>query len=841
MQKQTVRHAPLHSIALSLPPSQRFLPMLLLLFVGSGCAALIYEIVWFQLIELVIGSSAVSLGVLLGTFMGGMCLGSLLLPRFVSPQRHPLLVYATLEAGIGVLGLIVLVAVPLVGGIYTVHTATSATGFVGILLRGLVCAVCLLPPTLLMGATLPAIARWVEATPTGVSWLGFFYGSNIAGAVFGCLLAGFYLLRVHDMSTTTLVAVAINFGVATAGAALSRRAPHRPAVIAGSDGDRNVANVAAANGVNATYVAIALSGLAALGAEVVWTRLLSLMLGASVYAFSIILAVFLIALGFGSSVGSFIARSGRPRVALGWTQLFVAAGVAWAAWLMARSLPYWPLNPTLSPNPWIMFQVDLLRAMSAVFPAAFLWGASFPLAIAAVIGPGHDAGRLVGRVYAANTVGAIAGSALFSVVLIPAFGTQRAEQALVAIAVASAAVIFVSLARSGVIERRSRREGRPVRSITGLGFTGNAAAFASAIVLGLTVPKVPDGLVAYGRFLSTYTTEPKYLYVGEGMNSSIAVSEMANGVRNFHVAGKVEASSEPQDMRLQRMLGHISALLDRDPQSVLVVGFGAGVTAGTFVLHPGIKRIVICEIEPLIPKVVAKYFTRENYNVVNDPRVEIVYDDARHYILTTKEKFDIITSDPIHPWVKGAATLYTKEYFDLVKQHLKPGGVVTQWVPLYESYPGVVKSEIATFFTVFPDGTVWSNDIDGKGYDLVLAGHATPQTIDIDSLQRRITDAPRGAVARSLREVGFTSALSLLSTYGGQASDLGPWLADAEINRDANLRLQYLAGMGLNEYENASIYEEILKYRRYPETLFTGADSERAFLRQTLDGALPPP
>jgi spermidine synthase len=835
MQKQSVRHAPSHSISLSLPPTQRFLPALLLLFVGSGCAALIYEIVWFQLIELVIGSSAVSLGVLLGTFMGGMCLGSLLLPRFVSPQRHPLMVYAALEAGIGVLGLVVLVAVPLVGGVYT---ATAASGFSGILLRGVVCAICLMPPTLLMGATLPAIARWVEATPTGVSWLGFFYGSNIAGAVFGCLLAGFYLLRVHDMSTTTFVAVAINASVALAGLVLSRRAPHRPAALTPREAS---GGAPFERGINATYIAIALSGLAALGAEVVWTRLLSLMLGASVYTFSIILAVFLIALGVGSSIGSFMARSVRPRAALGWTQLLVAAGVAWAAWLLARSLPYWPINPMLSPSPWITFQVDLLRALSAVFPAAFLWGASFPLAIAAVVGPGQDAGRLVGRVYAANTVGAIAGSALFSVIVIPSLGTQRAEQLIVAAAIASAAVLFFSIGRSAATERRSTRDGRSTVRITGWGLAGGVASFAGASVLGLTVPKVPDGLVAYGRFLSTYTAEPKYLYVGEGMNSSIAVSEMTNGVRNFHIAGKVEASSEPQDMRLQRMLGHISALLDRDPQSVLVIGFGAGVTAGSFVLHPGIKRIVICEIEPLIPKVVANYFSRENYNVVHDPRVHIVYDDARHYILTSKEKFDVITSDPIHPWVKGAATLYTKEYFELVKQHLKPGGVVTQWVPLYESYPGVVKSEVATFFNVFPDGTVWSNDMNGKGYDLVLAGHATPQTIDIDSVQHRISDAPNGRVARSLREVGINSALSLLSTYGGQARDLAPWLTDAEINRDANLRLQYLAGMGLNDYENASIYEEMLKYRRYPETLFTGADSERAFLRQTLDGALPPP
>ena len=825
MAKQTARQPHSVNVPLALPPTQRFLPLLLLLFVGSGCAALIYEIVWFQLIQLVIGSSAISLGVLLGTFMGGMCLGSLLLPRFVSPDRHPLRVYAVLEAGIGVLGLVVLVAVPLVGGAYT---STSAHGLAGVLLRGIVCAICLLPPTLLMGATLPAIARWVETTPTGVSWLGFFYGSNIAGAVFGCLFAGFYLLRVHDMATTTIVAVAINFGVAIVGYLLSKQAPHRPAVQPARDGAAPPVGIP---GTNLVYAAIALSGFTALGAEVVWTRLLSLMLGASVYTFSIILAVFLIGLGFGSSAGALLARANRPRVSLGWSQMLLTAAIAWAAYMMSSALPYWPINPTLSPNPWITFQIDLIRSLVAVFPAAFLWGASFPLAIAAVMGPGQDAGRLVGRVYAANTVGAIIGSVVFSVVAIPDFGTRQAERMLIAIALAAALVVFFSMLRGPVAESVVKRDARAHQALSGGGIAAVLIAVGVAVAFVVTVPKVPDGLIAYGRFLPTYTTQPKYLYVGEGMNSSIAVSEEASGARNFHVAGKVEASSLPQDMRLQRMLGQLSALLVNEPKTVLVVGFGAGVTAGSFVLHPGIKRIVICEIEPLIPEVVSTYFTKENYNVAKDPRVEIVYDDARHFILTTKEKFDVVTSDPIHPWVKGAATLYTKEYFELVKQHLNPGGVVTQWVPLYESSPEVVKSEVATFFNVFPDGTVWSNDIQGKGYDLVLAGHATPQTINLDSMQARMS-GPNGArVAQSLSEVGLSSAISLMSTYGGQARDLAPWLVDAQINRDANLRLQYLAGMGLNMYASGTIYEDMLKYRTFPENLFVGNPNERELLR----------
>src|ERR1019366_3964035 len=205
------------------PDSHRLLPLLLLLFIGSGCAALIYEIVWFALLPLVIGSSAISLGVLLGTFMGGMCIGSLLLSRVVSRKQHPLRVYAMLELGIGVFGLLVLAVMPIVGHVYT---AVVGLGLPGLLLRGVVSAVMLLPPTLMMGATLPAIARWVETTPRGVSWLGLFYGGNTTGAVFGCLLAGFYLLRVHDLSTTTFVAVTINVAVAAAAFALSRVTSH---------------------------------------------------------------------------------------------------------------------------------------------------------------------------------------------------------------------------------------------------------------------------------------------------------------------------------------------------------------------------------------------------------------------------------------------------------------------------------------------------------------------------------------------------------------------------------------------------------------------------------------
>ena len=252
--------------------------------------------------------------------------------------------------------------------------------------------------------------------------------------------------------------------------------------------------------------------------------------------------------------------------------------------------------------------------------------------------------------------------------------------------------------------------------------------------------------------------------MGEGINSSVAVTEDFNGWRNFHVSGKVEASTEPQDMRLQRLLGHLTALMDENsPKSALVVGFGAGVTAGAIGVHPTVERIVVCELEPLIPNVVSTYFSDVNYDIAANPKVEIVYDDARHYVLTTRDKFDVITSDPIHPWVKGAATLYTKEYFEHVKARLNPGGVVTQWVPRYESTEEAVRSEVATFFEVFPNGTVWRNDdVNGRGYDVVLVGRAEETPIDVDAWQAKIDSPGYEAVKTSLAEVGYFTVLDLL-------------------------------------------------------------------------------
>jgi len=707
------------------------------------------------------------MAVLLGTFMGGMCLGSLALPRIVSPARSPLRVYAALELATACCGVAVLFGLPYIGST-------------------LLCVVFLLPPTILMGATLPAISRSVKP-----SSLGYLYAANIAGGVLGCLIAGFWLLRVFDMTVASYVAAAVNVSVAIL--AMFAK-PEAPVAVAPSPASGAVGSSA--------HLAIALSGLSALGAEVVWTRLLSLTLGPTVYTFSIILAVFLIGMGIGSGLGTLIRK--RARTGLGISQLLLIPAISWAGYMIADQLPYWDKNLSVHADPWHGFLFDFGCCALALLPATLLWGASFPLALNAAAQPGADSARTVGAIYAANTTGAILGVIAFSIFAVPLLGSQNAERALVVIAAGAAFVAF------------------------SLKWKPAALAVTAALAFAWLMPPVPWTLLAFGRRMPMEAGHTgngwKRLYSAEGVNASIAYTQWVDKTRYFQVAGKVEASSTPSDMKLQRVLGHLPALLHPDPRSILIVGCGAGVTAGSFVVHPEVEHITLCEIEPLIPPASARFFGNENHNVVHDPRTRIVYDDARHYVLKTSEKFDIVTSDPIHPWVKGAATLYSKEYFEACRAHLNPGGLVTQWVPLYDSDLATVQSEIATFLEVFPNGTVWGNLTDmNQGYDVVLLGSAEPIRIDVDAVQSRLDRSPR--LAASLREVGLHSAAELLGTYAAQGRDLREWLAHAEINRDRGLRLQYLAGLALNQGNAPSIYGQIEAKGSFPRDIFTGSQA----------------
>jgi spermidine synthase len=806
--------------------TQRGLNALLLLFIGSGCAALIYEVVWYQSLSLIVGSNSVSMAVVLATYMGGMSLGSLAYLRWKGRKAHPLLVYAKLELLIAVCALLVLYALPWGGGLYV---AIGGSGPNGVLVRGLFCSFFLLIPTMAMGATLPAASAWLRATPQGVSRIGFYYTTNILGGVSGALIAGLYLLRVYDMRVATFVAMALNLIVAALAGLLARGSSAYFADDYTSEAAPPAAEDARPMALSLVYVTIAISGACALGSEVVWTRNLALLLGGTVYSFSLILGAVLVGLAIGSGIGSAAARTiVSPRRGLALCQIGAMSGLAWAAWWQLEALPNWPINPQLAPSPWFVFQLDFVRALLSVLPAAICWGASFPLAIAAVARGEPSSSRAVARIYTANTLGAIVGALCASLLLIRTIGTQQSQQLFAVLACLGAIVMWIPV--------RGERDAVAHRGLASFG-----GMVASVTLLAASLPlihKVPGVLAGYGRWAVTWlNSHGEFIYVGEGLNATLAVSEMPNGTRNYHNAGKVQASSTPEDMRLQRMLGHITTLIARDPKNVLVIGCGAGVTAGAVSINPAVKTETIAEIEPLVPRVVSTYFSAENYNVIKNPKVTVHLDDARHFLLTTNQKFDAITADPFDVWVKGSATLNTLEFYQQMRKHLNPGGVVTAWVAFYETDDAAIKSEIATFMQVFPNAMIFGNTSGGQGYDGVLVGSVEPFSINVSEIEARLHTPEFAPVLASLSEVNYDSAAALFDTYAAHGSQLAGYLANAQINRDQNLRLQYLAGMAVNSYQQSQLYRELQNAGGWKDGVFTGDAATLAQMRDVIAGA----
>jgi spermidine synthase len=798
---------------------------LLLLFIGSGCAALIYEVVWYQSLSLIVGSNSVSMAVVLATYMGGMSLGSLAFLRWKGRHGNPLMIYAKLEVLIALCALFVLFGLPYAGGLYF---AIGGSGPISVLVRGLFCAIFLLVPTMAMGATLPAASAWLRTTPQGVSRIGAYYTTNILGGVFGALFAGFYLLRVHDMQIATYVAMALNLLVALAAYALAKANSGFGSEDSGPAEEQRAASAGEGEiAPGLILFTIAMSGACALGAEVIWARNLALLMGGTVYTFSLILAAVLLGLAIGSGIGASAVRTTRsPRMALALCQIGAMLGLAWAAWWQLAALPNWPINPSLSPSMWFNFQLDFVRALWSMLPSAVCWGASFPLAIAALAQTESSSSRAVARIYAANTLGAIGGALISSLILVQFIGTQKTQWLFMFMALLGAVVMLLpQTARNSAVQSTQNR----------------LAWLATAVVLfGLTVPlvhKVPGILAGYGRWAVTWLQDArKFIYVGEGLNATLAVSETSDGRRYYHNAGKVQASSILEDMRLQRMLGHMTTLMSRDPKNVLVIGCGAGVTAGSVSINPEVKTQTIAEIEPLVPRVVSEYFATENHNVIKNPKVTVHLDDARHFLLTTDQKFDAITADPFDVWVKGSATLNTLEFYQEMKKHLNPGGVVTAWVAFYEVDSAAWKSELATFMKVFPHAMVFGNTTQGGGYDGVLVGSAEPLTIDVSAIQAKLNRPEFAEVRQSLADVNYPDAISLFGTFAADASQLSGYLQDAQINRDRNLRLQYLAGMSVNKYEQADLYAKLKAAGGWKEGLFKGDETTLAQLRATISG-----
>lgn len=768
--------------------------------VCSGFSGLVYEIVWFQQLSLILGASAVSLTILLSSFMGGLCLGSLFIPQWVRRQRNPLRVYALLEVLTALAGLTAYYLMPVASRTYQNLLLSNNVDLVA---RSAVAFLIMLPATFLMGGTLPIIIRRVQSCANRHSWIGWTYAANTFGAVVGSLSAGLFLLRCFDAQFAMTLAATVNGSVAIIALILSRVGPGRISAISSTPDERIDSP---SNGLSfprtdtiefvprpgLIYWVIGICGATALGAEVIWTRHLGLVLGPTVYSFSIILSVFLFGTALGSGAGALIVRKvAAPTFALGIVQLLLVGATIYAAYVTIAVVPYF-LRLTGNHE---LFTVrvtrDLIRVAITILPATFLWGVSFPLAARALMQTSDEIGRVVGRLYAVNTLGGILGAAAVSLGGI-SYGGQTVQRTIALLCFISGWLLLcerlisspphASNAKSLLLRTRPRLLQAfallllPLCAISAMGF----------------IPATPIGLLAEGPLMDRFHDVAEYRFVAEGLNSPVVVSDTKDGVRCFHVAGKIEASTRERDLRTQRLLGHLPAMSCASPRKALVIGCGSGITAGALLMHPTIEEIVICEIEPTVIQAASTYFATHNYGVLTNPKTKIVYDDARHFLSTTRDDFDIITADPIHPWVKGSASLYTTEFFELCRSRLNEGGIMTLWAPLYESNQAAVKCELATFLQIFPNASIWSGQGDRVGYDLVVVGSNDARPMEPHRALANLESNP--PLQFSFAEMGLAHRECLRHRFVAFGEELTPWLRDAEINRDHNLRLQYLAG-----------------------------------------------
>jgi spermidine synthase len=758
--------------------------LLYLLFFVSGAAALVYEVVWARLLRLVFGGSHLAVSTVLAVFMSGLALGSWSFGRRADRSPTPLRLYGWLEIGIGLSSLASAEALRLYAAASDPLARWAESGGVVslTLLRVGVAFVVLIVPTTLIGGTLPVLSRVVGgAGPRVERSLASLYATNTFGAVLGTLAAGFLLLPALGVSRTLWVAILSNVAVGVVSLVLARSA--RPSVA-----ERSSPLGATSLAQRLVLLGIGISGFCALGYEVLWTRVLSLVTGTSVYSFAIMLAAFLA----GSAAGSQAGRAATARLSLrAFGGIEIAIGIAaLTATLALRALPTHAmrLEDMLAPvgSEFLARQlVASALAFTVMAVPAFLLGLAFPLACAIRVRDQGRIGEAVGAVLAANTIGAILGASASGFALVFLFGIERSIELLVAVQVGLGATLLAAASPG--------QRGRTGAALAALGTLGLVAGVALA----------PDSLRMWDRQLfavyrnnlrEAFATPERtreavahtaVLSYHEGIDETISVIEPERAARAFVVNGRIEASTQPEDVQCQRTLGHLPLLAHPRPRRVFVLGLGTGMTAGAAALHPEVESITLAEIEPGV-FAAARRFEEFNHHVLDDRRLRVVHDDGRNFLRTTRERFDVVTADPIHPWSAGAAYLYTREYFATTAHHLTPGGVICQWLPIYELSLGDVRSVVATFAAHFRYTAIWLTY-----YDAEILASQEPLLLDEAALERRLGASP--AIAADLRAVGMGSARQLLSYFLMGDAGVRAFAAGGRINTDDNLWLEFSA------------------------------------------------
>jgi predicted membrane-bound spermidine synthase len=733
----------------SKPRREQVIPFALLAacFFGSGLTALIYELLWTRRLQLTFGSTTYSVTTVLAAFMAGLGLGSYLIGRRV--DRSPLggiRIYAYMELGVGTFALLSLPLLSLVESIYGGLQSWLQLGQGGATLLKFALAFPVLAfPAGLMGGTLPALVQGLTRTRAALpTTVGRLYGLNTAGAAVGTALAGMLMIELLGLWRSMVLAAVLNLGIGVLVLTrLSRAAPpsdrkpgqaepspdetNRP----GTDSKVMLRDHLRSRPVLFCTVAVVFTGFLSMLYEVVWTRMLSLMMGSSTYAFTIVLSIFLVGIAVGALIYSRTARS-RPPTAFGLTLVLLGLSL-WVviSLVVIPSLPL--LLVQMAQIPGLDFgRILIFEALFAAFillVPTLLLGAALPMAMGIISRAMGQLGRDVGGVYLVNTAGAIAGSVLTGFLFIPAWGTQStllgglmANLVLVGVGVVTFAgtlrrqalgLLVVGLM---AVVSLAQPQWPPVVFDAGLGYRLDQTASTDRL----------------GMLVHLHRSPNKLVFREEGRNATITVRHFPKGI-SLLVNGKPDASTSG-DMLTQVVLGIVATMAHPEPKSVGIVGWGSGVTTYTTTFFPEVERIDTVEIEPAVLRA-SRFFNGVNGGVERHPRVKVIYDDARSYFLTADLRYDVIISEPSNPWMVGVSSLFSKDYYALAKTRLKPGGIFGQWLQLCRIDARSVALILRTLLDSFPHAQLWYSDAS----NVILLGSDRP----IRVTRQRVEEAYR--------------------------------------------------------------------------------------------------
>ncbi|MGH2567422.1 MAG: fused MFS/spermidine synthase, partial [Bacteroidota bacterium] len=785
---------------------QTLLSVIALLFIFSGATALMYQIVWFKYLSLFLGNTTYAQTVVLATFMGGLAIGAAWLGKRADRTRNPLALYGWLEVGIGLYCL----AYPSFLGVVREGFIQLVTGVgwpsdssVVLLLKLVVSLTTMLIPTMLMGGTLPVLVRFIseriEDTGKNVATLYFL---NSFGAVIGSFLGGLFFIPNVGLLITIYAAVAVNLIIGVVALLLSRRVREEPLTVSESS-EPAESEFTTRQAFIAVGVA-GLSGFAAMVYEICWVRLLLPIVGSSTYSFSLMLIAFITGITLGSwIVGRLFARLKNLFGFLAVCQLGVAVSLALTIPLYDR-LPYylWSIGSVLSRTegayPIFLALQFLLCLAIMVVPTVFL-GMTLPVASRIASRRIELLGTSVGNVFSVNTVGAVLGSLGAGLMFIPLIGVRHTlELALVLNALVGLVVLAVDAGYSS----RRKTAARVVLAGVALFYVVGAAGGNPAVGLMSVYRQIARSTApppSFSEFVRV-AAEKRILFYKEGASATVAVAELgpaSSPTRSLYINGKVDASNRP-DLPTQVLPGQYPMLFHPNPSRALVIGLGSGVTIGSLLTHP-VASVECVEISPEVVEA-SRYFDDVNGRPLDDPRVRVFIDDALAFLKLSKTPYDVIVSEPSNAWVAGVGNLFSREFFELCKRRLTPGGLMVQWFHVYEMDDRTLQLVVRTFRESFPSLLVWQSIT----RDIILFGSQQPLALDYDALKRKFEVE---AVREDLARIGIHDALTLLS-----------------LQMLSEERVEEYAGVGLVNTEDLPILEfrapKDLFLNRRPHELF---------------------